>query len=90
MGMDRPPGGGREHDPVTDPAERVAVTCYRHPDRPTRLRCSECNKPICVECSHDSAVGQRCPECAKPEGRNRIVTVRSTNQSSFANTPVRQ
>jgi len=52
--------------------------CYRHTDRATRLSCSECGKPICADCSHDSAVGQRCPECAKPRGRNRIVDARRT------------
>ena len=43
-----------------DPAPTV---CYRHPDRVTRLSCSECGRTICVECSQDAAVGQKCPEC---------------------------
>lgn len=50
------------------------VTCYRHPDRPTRLACSTCGRPICVECSRDAAVGQKCPDCSAPEGRHRVVT----------------
>lgn len=54
------------------------AVCYRHPDRATRLACSECGKPICVECSHDAAVGQKCPECAKPDGRHRVVDARRT------------
>jgi membrane associated rhomboid family serine protease len=70
--------------------ERLETTvCYRHPDRPTRLRCSECNRPICVECSHDAAVGQKCPECAKPHGRYRVVDARrAVAGPSFETSPV--
>jgi len=58
-------------------SERVATpVCYRHPDRPTRLSCTVCERPICVECSHDAAVGQRCPEHARNEGRHRGVDAR--------------
>jgi membrane associated rhomboid family serine protease len=57
--------------------ERTGTTvCYRHPDRPTRLACTECERPICVECSRDAAVGQKCPECARPTGRHRVVDAR--------------
>jgi membrane associated rhomboid family serine protease len=38
--------------------------CYRHPDRPTGLSCSECGRPICTECMTAAAVGLRCPEHA--------------------------
>jgi membrane associated rhomboid family serine protease len=40
------------------------TTCYRHPDRPTSLRCSRCDRPICGECSRPAPVGQRCPDDA--------------------------
>jgi membrane associated rhomboid family serine protease len=39
-------------------------TCYRHPDRETRVACSRCDRPICPECMSPSPVGMRCPECA--------------------------
>ena len=71
--------------------ERLETTvCYRHPDRATRLRCTECERPICVECSHDAAVGQKCPECARPDGRYRVVDARRTTRpgSSFDTAPV--
>lgn len=55
-----------------------APACYRHPNRPTRLSCTECGRPICVECSHDAPVGQRCPEHAKSEGRHRVIDARRT------------
>lgn len=36
--------------------------CYRHPDRETGLSCSECGRPICVDCMTVAPVGIRCPE----------------------------
>ena len=36
--------------------------CYRHPDRETRLSCSECGRPICTDCTTFAPVGLRCPE----------------------------
>jgi membrane associated rhomboid family serine protease len=38
--------------------------CYRHPDRETGLSCSECGRPICVDCMTVAPVGIRCPEHA--------------------------
>ncbi|HYA08797.1 MAG TPA: rhomboid family intramembrane serine protease [Gaiellaceae bacterium] len=38
--------------------------CYRHPDRPTGLSCSECGRPICEDCMTVAPVGLRCPEHA--------------------------
>ena len=59
--------------------ERITTpVCYRHPDRPTRLSCSECGRPICADCSHDAAVGQKCPEHAKSSGRHRVIDARRT------------
>jgi membrane associated rhomboid family serine protease len=51
--------------------------CYRHPDRPTRLACSQCGRLICVECSRDAVVGQKCPECTTPEHRTRVIPARA-------------
>ncbi|CAN5359984.1 rhomboid family intramembrane serine protease [soil metagenome] len=56
------------------PASVPTTTCYRHHDRPTRLSCSACSRPICVDCTNQASVGQKCPECAAPVGRNRIIT----------------
>lgn len=69
--------------------ERIAPTCYRHPDRTTGLSCSSCEKPICVECSHDTSVGQKCAECARPKGRARVITARQAlGRPSFQTAPV--
>jgi len=62
--------------------------CYRHPDRPTRLSCSECGRFICVECSLDTAVGQKCPECTSPEQRTRVIPARAIIHADRRATPV--
>src|SRR3954447_19278959 len=52
-------------------AEAETQTCYRHPDRETRVSCSSCGRPICPECMTPTPVGMRCPECASQ--RTRVV-----------------
>lgn len=64
------------------------VFCYRHPDRPTRLRCSECGRPICPECSRDAVVGQKCPECTAPGKTTRVIPARSLRPGARRVTPV--
>jgi MYXO-CTERM domain-containing protein len=58
-----PADGGWDPRPGP-PAEAGPTTCYRHPDRPTGLRCSRCNRPICGECARPASVGQLCPDDA--------------------------
>lgn len=68
---------------------RTMPVCYRHPDRPTYLSCSECGRPICPDCSHDAPVGQKCPECVRAAGQQRVVNARSMTQGpSFQTSPV--
>jgi len=49
----------------------MAETCYRHPDRETRVSCSSCGRPICPDCMTPTPVGMRCPECMRQ--RTRVV-----------------
>ncbi|MDX1448123.1 MAG: rhomboid family intramembrane serine protease [Acidimicrobiia bacterium] len=59
---------------TTPEAEQV---CYRHPDRPTGLSCTECGRPICGACVVDASVGQRCPECVRGQGgTTRVIDAR--------------
>ena len=39
--------------------------CYRHPDRETRLRCSDCDRFICPACTVRTEVKNLCPECVR-------------------------
>lgn len=47
-----------------DESSRGVTTCARHGTE-TRLRCSQCETPICPRCSVATPVGQKCPDCAK-------------------------
>ncbi len=62
-------------------------SCYRHPDRPTRLSCSECGRPVCPACSIDAPVGQKCRECAKADGRFKVVNVRRSRSLGLKGSP---
>ena len=49
--------------------------CYRHPNRETGVRCSNCERPICPDCMTSTSVGMRCPECASQ--KTQVRTMRS-------------
>jgi membrane associated rhomboid family serine protease len=51
----------------------TTVTCYRHPDREAPLRCTRCDRPICLEDAVDAPVGFLCPEDAQQAPRVRRV-----------------
>jgi membrane associated rhomboid family serine protease len=48
-------------------------TCYRHPNRETGVRCSNCERPICPDCMTSTPVGMRCPECARQRVKTRGI-----------------
>ena len=45
--------------------DSTTLTCYVHPDRPTLLRCNNCERPICVSCAVRTPIGYRCKECVR-------------------------
>lgn len=51
-------------------------TCYRHPDRPTYVRCARCGRFICPDCMRSAAVGHQCPECVAA-GAQSVAPVRT-------------
>src|SRR4029453_3221800 len=54
---------------MTADQTNLAPTCVNHPKVETRLTCSSCGDPICTRCMVTTAVGQKCPSCAKQSGR---------------------
>src|ERR687892_1791588 len=54
---------------MTADQTNVAPTCVNHPKVETRLTCSNCGDPICTRCMVATAVGQKCPRCARQTGR---------------------
>ncbi|WP_256334714.1 rhomboid family intramembrane serine protease [Lentzea albidocapillata] len=54
--------------------------CARHSDRPTRLRCSRCDRPACPDCLRDASVGMQCVDCVNEGAR----TVRRARTSAGA------
>ena len=54
---------------MTADQTNLAPTCVNHPKVETRLTCSNCGDPICTRCMVTTAVGQKCPRCARQSGR---------------------
>jgi membrane associated rhomboid family serine protease len=61
------------------------ATCYRHPSRETGVSCSNCGRPICPDCMTTTAVGMRCPECARQRTKvKRLRDVAAIPRVSYA------
>jgi len=63
-----PPPPLEAHEPTAVPtteADEYELVCYRHPNRPTSLRCYNCGKPICSSCAIKTPVGYSCPDCIR-------------------------
>jgi membrane associated rhomboid family serine protease len=54
--------------------EATTTTCYRHPNRPAPLRCTRCERPICLDDAVDAPVGFLCPDDARQPARVRAVS----------------
>ena len=54
-----------QFEQVEEQVEEQVVTCAAHPDTPSNLRCSKCDKAICPRCLVQTPVGARCADCAQ-------------------------
>lgn len=59
-------------------------SCVRHPDRPTGLRCTRCDRPACPECLREASVGYQCVDCVN-EGRRTIRQPRTVAGAGVSN-----
>jgi membrane associated rhomboid family serine protease len=60
-----------DQTPTQTAGENVDTYCYGHPNRPTRLQCSRCERYICGQCAIPASVGQHCPECVAEARKSR-------------------
>lgn len=67
---------------VSGPLSEVRY-CYRHADRETALSCSECGRPICVDCMTVAPVGLRCPDHGGGGSRARGATQRFVRRARY-------
>lgn len=68
-------------DPVTTSAGPDTEYCFGHPDTPTRLHCTRCDKPICGRCAVPASVGQHCVWCVA-DARKTAPKVKSTMRAT--------
>lgn len=52
---------------------QATPTCVNHPREETRVSCTACGNPICPRCMRASAVGHKCPACARTPRSARAV-----------------
>ena len=48
----------------------ASLTCYRHPERETGVRCQRCGRPVCAECLVQAPVGVQCLDCVRAVRRH--------------------
>jgi membrane associated rhomboid family serine protease len=56
--------------PAGGPPEAQTQVCVRHPDRPTGLRCTRCDRPACPQCLREAPVGMQCVDCVSAGARS--------------------
>jgi hypothetical protein len=49
----------------SNPENQDTLYCTVHPSRETRLRCNNCDRPMCLDCAVPTPIGYRCRECVR-------------------------
>lgn len=85
--MSVPPGypPGPSQPVPGQPAGQLA--CFRHPNRPTGLRCTRCDRPACPECLREASVGYQCVECVSA-GQRQVRRARTIAGGQLQRQPV--
>ena len=65
-------------------AQPETPVCARHSDRPTRLRCTRCDRPACPDCLRDASVGMQCVDCVN-EGARTVRRARTSAGAEVSN-----
>ncbi|GLZ41325.1 rhomboid family intramembrane serine protease [Actinokineospora sp. NBRC 105648] len=76
--------------PPHQPEDRTRAglpACVRHPDRPTALSCTRCDRPACPECLVPASVGFHCVDCVN-EGRRSVRQPTTVAGARLAEKPV--
>ena len=81
--MSVPPGSSTTSE--GRPAEQPG--CFRHPDRPTGLRCTRCERPACPDCLREASVGYHCLDCVS-EGQRGMRRQRTIAGAALSNTAI--
>jgi len=58
-------------------------SCVRHPDRPTGLRCTRCDRPACPDCLREASVGYQCVDCVNA-GRQTVLRPKTAAGAQFS------
>lgn len=61
--------------------------CVRHPDRPTGLRCTRCDRPACPDCLVEASVGYQCVDCVN-QSKQKVIRPAARRSRALVVVPI--